>query len=364
MEISLSKIAQFRQHLMDWYAQSHRPMPWKGEKNPYYIWLSEIILQQTRVEQGLPYFEKFKQNYPTVQHLADAPEDEVMKLWEGLGYYTRARNLHATAKFIAYDLNSSFPDTYEGVLALKGVGPYTAAAIASFAYDLPHAVVDGNVFRVLARVFGVDTPTDSTIGKKIFSELAAQALDPTQPGNYNQAIMDFGATQCMPQSPACGTCPLKSDCYAFQNQLVDKLPIKTKSIVKKERFFHYLVIEYQGQILLQKRTAKDIWQNLYEFPLIESSLATLQKGDLLKTALWQELVGDHPHTITRISKPFRQTLTHQFITAIFWEVELQENFNLKNPNLLVIARKNSHKFAFPKVIDWFLQDNSLYLNLQ
>lgn len=358
-----TKLPLFRQRLMDWYATSHRPMPWKGEKNPYLIWLSEVILQQTRVEQGLPYFEKFKQNYPTVHDLANALEDEVMKLWEGLGYYSRARNMHATAKFIASELNGIFPNTYEGILTLKGVGPYTAAAIASFAYDLPHAVVDGNVFRVLARVFGIDTPSDSTIGKKLFNELAQQALDVDQPGKYNQAIMDFGATQCTPQSPNCSACPLQSDCYAFQHKMVDKLPIKTKSIVKKERFFHYLVIQSGEQVLLQKRTAKDIWQNLYEFPVIELPTLAVELDTLTKNAFWQQYIGEKSYVLTRISKPFRQTLTHQIVTAVFWEINLQEDFSAISANSVIVARKNWHKFAFPKVIDWYLQDNSLYLNL-
>lgn len=348
---------------MDWYAQSHRPMPWKGEKNPYFIWLSEIILQQTRVEQGLPYFDRFKQTYPTVQQLADAPEDDVMKLWEGLGYYSRARNLHTTAKFIANELNGVFPINYQNILALKGVGPYTAAAIASFAYDLPHAVVDGNVYRVLARVFGIDTPTDSTAGKKLFNELAQEALDPTQPGRYNQAIMDFGATQCTPQSPDCPRCPLQTDCFAFQNKLVDKLPVKTKTITKRDRFFNYLVLQHEEKVLLQKRLTKDIWQNLYEFPLIELPFFVEDKNIIFQSPLWQQLVGDRPYMITKISKPFRQILTHQTVTATFWEVELHEGFILPDSKFILAERKNCYKFAFPKVIDWFLQDNSLYLNL-
>lgn len=348
---------------MTWYATSHRPMPWKGEKNPYLIWLSEVILQQTRVEQGLPYFEKFKQNYPTVHDLAHAPEDEVMKLWEGLGYYSRARNMHATAKFIANELKGVFPSTYEEVLALKGVGPYTAAAIASFAYDLPHAVVDGNVFRVLARFFGIDTPSDSTAGKKLFNDLAQQALDTTQPGKYNQAIMDFGATQCTPQLPNCIECPLKEDCYAFLHTMVDKLPVKTKSIIKKERFFYYLIIQSGDQVLLQKRVAKDIWQNLYEFPLIELPNLTTDITVLTTYSSWLQWIGESPYVMTRISKPFRQTLTHQIINAVFLEINLTGGFPVLTSDLVVVERKNWHKFAFPKIIDWYLQDNSLYLNL-
>ncbi|MEM9990488.1 MAG: A/G-specific adenine glycosylase, partial [Bacteroidota bacterium] len=202
-------------------------MPWKGERNPYLIWLSEIILQQTRVEQGWPYYERFKAAYPTIQHLADAPEDEVLKMWEGLGYYSRARNLHFTAQHITYKLGGCFPNTYEDILKLKGVGTYTAAAIASFAYHLPHAVVDGNVYRVLSRYFGKTTPIDSTIGKKEFTQLANELLDSTQPHRFNQAIMDFGATQCKPKLPNCPNCPLQSHCTAFQQKTVNTYPVKT-----------------------------------------------------------------------------------------------------------------------------------------
>ena len=225
-------------------------MPWKGEKNPYLIWLSEIILQQTRVEQGLPYYERFRENYPTVTDLANAPEDEVMKLWEGLGYYSRARNLHATAKMIDQEMDSIFPTTHAEILKLKGVGPYTAAAIASFAYNLPHAVVDGNVYRVLSRFFGIETPIDSTSGKKEFAQLAQDLIDKKQPGNYNQAIMDFGATHCMPKKPKCSQCLLRKNCKALLNNKVTSLPIKIKKIKKQTRYFNYLVINQNKHCLL------------------------------------------------------------------------------------------------------------------
>lgn len=363
MQFSEQHITFFRENLMHWYAASHRPLPWKGEKNPYLIWLSEIILQQTRVEQGLPYFERFKKAYPSVLNLADAPQDEVMKLWEGLGYYSRARNMHATAKHIAYERKGKFPETHEEILSLKGVGPYTAAAIASFAFDLPHAVVDGNVYRVLARFFGMETPTDSTDGKKLFNQLAQQALDQNQPGRYNQAIMDFGATQCTPQSPDCKSCPLNSKCIAFQQNMVEKLPVKSRKLVKRERYFHYLIIESDVEVLLQKRTEKDIWQQLYEFPLIELPEAQLNPEDLYKELLWKNLLGDRPFKVRRISKPFKQTLTHQVIYAVFFEIELPAGQLPEDSYFIVTERKNLSKFAFPKIIDLYLRDNSLYLNL-
>ncbi len=363
MSIPAEQIERFRKKLLEWYATSHRPLPWKGEKSPYLIWLSEIILQQTRVEQGLPYFERFREAYPTVQHLADAPEDEVMKLWEGLGYYSRARNMHATARHIAYERAGHFPETHAEILALKGVGPYTAAAIASFAFDLPHAVVDGNVFRVLSRFFGISEPTDTTAGKKRIQELAAAALDETQPGMYNQAIMDFGATQCVPRSPNCAKCPLQTDCAAFQQNMVDKLPVKSKKLAKRERFFHYLVLRHNGDTLLRKRTGKDIWRHLYEFPMIELAAAQPEPNHLKKELLWQQLIGEAEHEVTSVSRIFRQTLTHQVIHAIFLEIEIERALPSGNDVYTRVKRKNLSKFAFPKVIDWYLQDNSLYLNL-
>ncbi|NJN78344.1 MAG: A/G-specific adenine glycosylase, partial [Saprospiraceae bacterium] len=224
----------FTPNLLFWFSKNYRPMPWKGERNPYYIWLSEIILQQTRVEQGLPYFLKFKENYPTIKDLAAATEDEVMLLWQGLGYYSRARNLHFTAKYITYELDGIFPNTYSEIIRLKGVGSYTAAAIASFAYNLPHAVVDGNVYRVLSRYFGIHTPIDSTEGKKQFEKLANDLIDKERAADYNQAIMDFGATHCTPRNPSCSACILSSNCIGFNTQKNDILPVKTKKIKKKE----------------------------------------------------------------------------------------------------------------------------------
>ena len=276
----------FTTHLLQWASQHERHLPWKESKNPYYIWLSEIILQQTRVEQGLPYYLKFVEHYPTVFDLANATEDEVLKDWEGLGYYSRARNLHAAAKYIATELDGHFPDTYDSILKLKGVGPYTAAAIASFAFQLPYAVVDGNVYRVLSRFFGMDTPIDSTIGKKQFANLAQQLLDPTKPDVYNQAIMDFGATWCTPKQAKCNKCPLSEQCAAFQTNRVEKYPIKQKKLKKRTRYFHYLIFNYSGQTWIEKRAGKDIWQGLYQFPLIELPKSTTDLPDVMDTSFW------------------------------------------------------------------------------
>ena len=351
----------FRERLMAWFAQSHRPLPWKGEKDPYLIWLSEVILQQTRVEQGLPYFERFRQQYPTVHQLAEAPEDEVMKLWEGLGYYSRARNLHAAARYIARELGGSFPDTYDAIRRLKGVGPYTAAAIASFAFGLPYAVVDGNVFRVLSRFFGIDSPVDTAAGKKIFSSLAQELLDPRQPGPYNQAIMDFGATHCTPKAPSCPTCPLRGACTALREQKVEALPVKSKKNEKRHRFFHYLVVSHGGKSLLNKRTGKDIWRNLYEFPVLELPHASRNEEEIRKNALWRQLFNGQEAVVNCISQPYQQMLTHQKITASFWEVGLPPGASLNSGPFLAVDRKNLSKFAFPKIISRYLNQDQLTL---
>ncbi|MFT6147531.1 MAG: A/G-specific adenine glycosylase [Saprospiraceae bacterium] len=355
----------FKTNLLVWFSQNHRPMPWKGERNPYYIWLSEIILQQTRVEQGLPYFLKFKDNFPTVQDLADASEDSVMLLWQGLGYYSRARNLHSSAKYIAYELNGEFPKTYDTIIKLKGVGTYTAAAISSFAYDLPYAVVDGNVYRVLSRYFGIETPIDTTEGKKEFSKLAEELIDAKRPADYNQAIMDFGATHCTPRNPKCSVCILNKDCIGFNTQKNDILPIKSRKIKKTERFFSYLLINYDNSVYLQKRTKKDIWQNLYQFPIVESQ-KVIDFLELQKSEIGQETANKMTNKTPIISKTHKQILTHQKIWATFYELELKEDLSAEfivKENLIRVKKINLDKFAFPKIIDLFLKDKTLSLKL-
>ncbi|TAG08743.1 MAG: A/G-specific adenine glycosylase [Sphingobacteriia bacterium] len=262
----------FSSSLIQWNEQhNRRKMPWKGEKDPYKIWLSEIILQQTRVEQGLAYYESFIAAYPTILQLAAAKDEIVFKLWEGLGYYSRCRNLLTTARYIAFELGGVFPAQYEDLLQLKGVGPYTAAAIASFAYGLPHAVVDGNVYRVIARYFGIDLATDTTAGKKYFNELAQQLLFIKDPGKYNQAIMDFGATVCKPAAPACSTCILNKSCTALANGTVNALPVKSKTIQRKKRYLYYFIFQQAGFTAISQRMQKDIWHSLHEFYLMEST---------------------------------------------------------------------------------------------
>ena len=261
-------MSKFADILIDWYAENKRDLPWRETKDPYRIWISEIILQQTRVAQGYDYYIRFMERFPDVFTLADADEDEVMKYWQGLGYYSRARNLHAAARSIREA--GEFPKTYEGVLALKGVGEYTAAAICSFAYDIPRAVVDGNVYRVLSRWMGIDTPIDSTTGKKLFAQLAQELMDKSRPALYNQAIMDFGALQCTPASPDCLSCPLADTCLALANRSVDTLPVKQHKTKVTNRFFNYIYVRTGGCTFIRKRTENDIWKNLYEPLLIET----------------------------------------------------------------------------------------------
>ena len=296
-----------------------------------------------------------------MEDLALASEDEIMKQWEGLGYYSRARNMHQAAKSIAKGRNGHFPETYNEILALKGVGPYTAAAIASFAYNLPHAVVDGNVFRVLARYFGIEQPIDTTPGKKLFQDLAQELLVKERAGDYNQAIMDFGATHCTPKTPKCQQCSLSINCSAFQNNQVQTLPVKSKKLIKKERFFYYLVVNQGEDVWINKRTEKDIWQKLYEFPMVEKSQLMTDVTMIKQTSLWEQFIGDASSEIISVSKPFRQVLTHQKIIAFFLEIDLKMQQNIASEAFIRVKRKNLVKFAFPKIIDWYLQDKTLYL---
>ena len=329
-------------------------MPWKGEKDPYKIWLSEIILQQTRVEQGWDYYDRFVAAFPSVLHLAKAAETKIFKLWEGLGYYTRCKNLIATAKFIAVEKKGKFPDKYEEILALKGVGPYTAAAIASFAFNLPHAVVDGNVFRVLSRFFGIDTAIDSTAGKKIFTTLANELLDTKAPGIYNQALMDLGAVVCKPRLPLCDSCPLKTKCTACSKGLIHKLPVKEKTITNKQRWFYYLVAEHNGKVYVRKRGKNDIWENLYEFILIETDGA-LSIDELKKHETVKKFIGKKPLAILHISKCYSHQLTHQTIRGQFIRVKITRP--LASSTYRAVSARSLSRLPFPRFITRYLSEN-------
>ncbi|MEN9610994.1 MAG: hypothetical protein RLZZ628_1808 [Bacteroidota bacterium] len=354
----------FTRTLLDWHEAHPRSMPWSGEKNPYRIWLSEIILQQTRVEQGLPYYQKFIETYPTVSALAAAPEDSVMRLWQGLGYYSRARNLHEAAKHVSENLKGCFPKDYDELLKLKGVGTYTAAAIASFAFDLPHAVLDGNVYRVLSRFFGIETPIDDPLAKNIFTKLAHELLDKNQPARYNQAIMNFGAMQCVPQSPNCSNCPMRENCQAFATNRVQILPIKSKKIDKTFRFFNYLYIKEGNEVWLHKRVEKDIWQNLYEFPMIESNKLLEDEFELIEhiQSDEREIFDEKTHINIKIvqkSPVFKQILTHRKVIAVFWVVNICTKKMSKKTNFFKTGTENLITFALPKVISDYLNNGQL-----
>jgi A/G-specific adenine glycosylase len=348
----------FVSRLLKWNKyENKREMPWKGEKDPYKIWLSEIILQQTRVDQGLAYYNRFVKTFPSINDLAKAPETKVFKLWEGLGYYSRCKNLIATAKFIQEELNGIFPNRYEDILSLKGIGPYTAAAIGSFAFNLPYAVVDGNVFRVLARYFGIATATDTNEGKKIFAQLANELLDEKQPGIYNQALMDFGAIICKPQLPMCKTCMLNDHCVAYLESKVHQLPVKEKSITKTTRWFYYLVVEYNDKLYVRKRGGKDIWENLYEFILLETKSAIpLENFDFAN-----DLLGTNQFEVDHLSASYTQLLTHQTIKGQFLRIMVNAPVQLKGYKM--VKKKALHKLPFPKFISNYLKDKNVSLNL-
>ncbi len=304
-------MTDFVLQITDWYRQNARDLPWRRTKNAYFIWLSEVILQQTRVDQGMNYYLRFVDEFPTVTHLANADEEQVLKLWQGLGYYSRARNLHKTAKEVVERFNGEFPASHAELLSLKGIGPYTAAAIASFAFDLPHAVVDGNVYRVLSRYFGIDTPIDSTGGKKEFQLLADSLIPAAMPALFNQSVMEFGALYCTPANPNCESCIVRSSCPSG-NGLYRSRPVKGKKTAVRDRYFHYFHIEENGTLLVRKRDFKDVWHNLYEFPMIETEGPELTEEQLAVFGLKTEQL------IEQLSA--KHVLSHQRIHAAFYRV--------------------------------------------
>lgn len=350
----------FTRNIINWHLERNkRIMPWKGEKEPYKIWISEIILQQTRVMQGLAYYDNFIKQFPTLQSLAEAPDEAVFKVWEGLGYYSRCKNLLFTARYILNNLGGKFPETYENILQLKGIGPYTAAAISSFAYGLPHAVIDGNVFRVLSRFFGEAIPIDSAEGKELFTSLANKLLYKEDSAAFNQAIMDFGATVCKPQIPECKTCIFQKHCVAYNSGLVNKLPVKEKRLVKRKRVFTYFIFMNEEKVLLRKRVEKDIWQNLYEFYLFESEKELSWKKKEIEKWLYEQLAVVN-FSIISISNSYKQQLTHQNIVGKFIKVELQSVPDTLHGFLKVKASDLS-LIAFPKLINQYLQEQPVFL---
>ena len=328
---------QFTESILQWYAEQGRDLPWRNTRDPYAIWLSEVILQQTRIEQGRAYWERFMERFPKVEDLAAASEDEVLRLWQGLGYYSRARNLHAAAQQIV--TQGVFPNTFERIKALKGVGDYTAAAIASFAFDESRAVLDGNVFRVLARHEGIDIPIDTTQGKHLFAALAQEMLPEGRAADYNQGIMDFGALMCTPHAPHCSDCPLQETCVAFREKRVQELPVKSKRLVQRERHFTYLYLRWQGNVALHRRTSGDIWQGLWEPLLIENAPLPNIKGR------W-----------TLVQQQMKHVLTHQIIYADMYLVEQESDTAapLLPPDYCWIPEENIGQYALPRLVERLL----------
>lgn len=344
------------QTLIEWYNQNKRELPWRETKNPYKIWISEIILQQTRVAQGYDYYVRFVKTFPDIIQLADADEDTILKLWQGLGYYSRARNLHTAAKQVRDNFGGKFPDRYEDILSLKGVGDYTAAAIASFAFELPYAVVDGNVFRVLSRLFAINTPIDTSAGKKLFTQLANELLDKEQPGEYNQSIMDFGAIQCIPVSPNCTICPLEGKCMALSQNQVSAYPVKQGKTKVKERFFNYLDIHFGANTYLHKRTDNDIWKNLYELPLIETD-KDLTIEELEKTEAFSSILQDAGTvSIHPMSFSMKHVLSHRIIYARFYRIEITDDTNLKD-QYIKIETSHIGNYAISRLVDRYFEQH-------
>ncbi len=341
-------MADFHRLIGKWYRLNKRDLPWRSTNNPYFIWLSEIILQQTRVNQGLNYYLKFIENYPTVFDLANASEQDVLNNWQGLGYYSRARNLHATSKIIAFELDGHFPTSFVEIKKLKGIGDYTAAAISSFAFNLPHSVVDGNVYRVLSRVFNIDFPIDSTEGKKYFAQLAQELLPVKDAAIHNQAIMEMGALQCLPTNPLCDSCPLMGMCLSKEIGNINERPIKSKKIKSRNRYFHFMVFMKDGKMILEKRESKDIWQHLYQFPLIETE--TDEEIISMEEKI-QDLFGLKPFDF---SENVTHILSHQKINATFYYFSaFPENIAA---SFIEINKNDIQDYPLPRLIDRFLED--------
>ena len=336
--------------LIKWYNLNKRNLPWRNTVDPYKIWISEIILQQTRVEQGLPYYQAFVSVYPTVKKLANASEEEVLKLWQGLGYYSRARNLHTTANYVSNELSGIFPTSYKELIKLKGVGDYTASAIASICFNEATAVVDGNVYRVLARYFGIATPINSSFGIKEFKNVAQQLIDIDHPGNHNQALMEFGARQCKPQNPNCEICIFNDSCIALQQKKISELPVKLKKTKVKNIYFNYIVLIFKNKkTLLQKRIGKGIWQNLYEFPLIETE-KNFKLEELNSLHIFQDVSRKFEinSLVLYNEMPILHKLSHRNIYTQFWIAETSKN----NDDAISISQLET--YPVPKLIGNFI----------
>lgn len=347
----------FAKKIIEWYHDHQRDLPWRNTKDPYKIWLSEIILQQTRVEQGMPYYLRFVDRYDDVLAFANASEDDILHLWQGLGYYSRGRNMHKAAGIVRDTYQGEFPKAYAELIKLPGVGEYTAAAISSFSNDEPQAVLDGNVFRVLSRFFGIDTAINTPAGKKIFTQLAKDNLDQEYPALYNQAIMDFGALHCKPKAPLCAECELQLDCFAYTHGMVADLPVKIKAKKSRNRYFHYFIIQKDDDILMSKRGASDVWENLYEFPMIETSEA-LEGMEITVHPEFLDLFGSEV-ALTLLQTNKKHILSHQNIYATFYSLLSSRDLERKKVNWNYVLLKDLDKLAKHKLIFSFLETAKL-----
>jgi len=347
----------FKDQIHLWYSLYKRDLPWRNNQNPYLVWLSEIILQQTRIDQGTAYFLKFRSEFPNLKALATASEDQILKLWQGLGYYSRARNLHFTAKFILEKYQGEFPSDYKSIRALKGIGDYTAAAISSICFNLEYATVDGNVYRILSRFFGIEEPIDTNKGKKVFEKLANELIKNTNPGIHNQALMEFGSLQCKPKNPDCKQCPVKSRCFAFSNNKIDVLPLKNNKTKIRDRYFNYIILLQDKNTWLRKRISNDIWKNLYEFPILETNMKTemnlLPINDLVKN--YQKEIQIE---VEAVSNWETHILSHQKIHHRFIEINITDEFELPD-DLVKVNQEDIFNFAVPKLIERYLTKRRL-----
>ena len=340
--------------LEKWYNQHKRDLPWRKTKSAYEIWLSEIILQQTRVNQGIQYYKQFLSRFPNVYMLAEASLEEVLKVWQGLGYYTRARNLHATARKIVQQYNGRFPADYNSLLLLKGIGEYTAAAIASIAFDIPVALVDGNVSRVLARLFGIGTPVNLPRGKKEIYNLAENILNKNNPGLHNQALMELGALICLPRNPSCNDCPLNTKCFACRQNLVDELPVKAIHAKVKRRYFHYLHISWSGKLFIHQRKHKDIWNSLFEFPLIETPHA-VKPEKLYGYKQWNRLLQGSHYFVRYITPLYKHSLSHQTLYTRFYQIQIKEVPSVLAEEYTCIEEKKIHEYPVSRLTEKYLK---------
>ncbi|MDA7579870.1 A/G-specific adenine glycosylase [Crocinitomicaceae bacterium] len=337
-------MTNFYLRIAHWYEQNARNLPWRETKNPYFIWLSEIILQQTRIEQGTKYYLKFIKNYPTINDLANADEEQILNDWQGLGYYSRARNLHSSAKYVRDELSGNFPSSFDEIIKLKGVGTYTASAISSFAFNERKAVVDGNVYRFLSRLFDIRTPIDTALGQKEFQEIADELISESNPTTHNQAMMEIGSLICRPKQPICLECPVADHCLALENNTINIRPIKSKKTKVTDRFFHFLLYNEDNFTFIEKRTTSGIWQNMYQFPLIETETNDSEKEQFI----WQNQTTESKEVIHKLS--------HQTIHAIFHHIEgFPKEINKK---WIKINRENIQDYPLPRIIDRYLEENS------